>query len=95
VTALWHRTSILSFTLPLQIDPAKRLRSIRYYCNLKATLINASDNVQITDLYPVAGCCRAILATEFKLLGKEKREERTNPAGSDGGTPAQNDTENN
>jgi hypothetical protein len=36
---------------------------VAYYRNLQPTLINASDNVQTTDLYPVAGCCRAILAT--------------------------------
>ena len=42
---------------------AHRRYNNTYYCNLQPTLINAADNVQTTDIYPVAGCCRAILAT--------------------------------
>ena len=46
-------------------DPAKRLRSISYYCDPSGHLINPSANVQPADIYPVAGLFAAVAGPQF------------------------------
>ena len=66
---------MLSFTLPLQSDPPKRLRSMDYYCIPCVPLMNLSGNGQIADFDSWCGTLCGMagpVLRKFKAVGKKE-----------------------